>query len=180
MFRCDASLTLRAPCGGILVTSRWRLSAVESDKKLLHLLLIEDNPEDVRLLTEALRESKPWCYLTVANTGSHALDILFQRGKYSDVGMPDLIILDLNIPILTGFEVLDVIKSNSDLGMIPVIVMSTSENPADINAAYSIGASCYIVKPHTFNQLTAICEAIRDFWTKDAKLPKVIAASNSG
>lgn len=149
-------------------------------RKLLEVLFVEDDPTDVRLLVEALSECTAWCHLTTATNGAQALDILFQRGQYRDRALPDLILLDLNLPILSGLEVLNAIKANDRLSLMPVVILSTSQNPDDINAAYDLGAACYIVKPRDFDHLTRICSALRDFWYNKVTLPKVIAASSTG
>ena len=149
----------------------------EESKRLLHMLFVEDDPTDVRLLYEALSEGSTWCYLTTANNGAQALDMLFQRGKYKDQRLPDMILLDLNLPILTGHEVLNAIKAHHILGQIPVLVLSNSQSPEDITIAYDLGAACYIVKPRDFEHLTRVCGALQDFWYRKATLPKVIAAT---
>lgn len=148
--------------------------------RILHILSVEDDPTDIRLLHEALKESESWCYMSSARNGAEALDILFQRGKYKSRKLPDLIILDLNLPIITGHEVLLAVKANDTLASIPVLVLSTSQNPNDINKAYDNGAACYIIKPRTFEELSEVAGAIRDFWYEKASLPNVIPASNPG
>src|SRR3954463_16357863 len=144
-------------------------------KELLNVFFIEDDPSDVRLLREALAHCPEWCYLTTATNGAQALDMLFRRGKFNTFALPDMILLDLNLPILSGHEVLDAIKSNDTLAKIPVLIMSNSQNPEDINKAYSLGATCYIVKPHDFDHLSRICTSLRDFWYNKATLPRVLA-----
>src|SRR5438270_14090169 len=115
------------------------MSAQDDRKKLLHVLFVEDDPADVRLLLEALTECSTWCYLTIANDGAQALDMLFQRGKYHNLGPPDMVLMDLNLPILSGHEVLNAMKAHHILGQIPVLVLSNSQDPADIHRAYDLG-----------------------------------------
>ncbi len=132
---------------------------------------------DVRLLREALAEAGDWCDLTVATTGAQALDMLFRRGRYNDLDAPDLVLLDIRLPILNGHEVLSAIKAHAPLNMLPVIILSTSGAEQDVRKAYSLGASCYIVKPRDLEQFIAICKSLYDFWAKRVRFPQMESPS---
>lgn len=137
----------------------------------LHLLLIEDNPTDVRLFREASADQKATYELHVATNGAQALDVLFQRGKYATVPRPDLIVLDLNLPILSGHEVLNAVKAHHELSLIPVIVFSVAQDPAEIRKAYELGASCYVIKPTQYEEFERVFGCFADFWLKRVSFP---------
>ena len=141
------------------------------EARRLDVLLIEDDPRDARLFREALGDLSAWCQVTVAKNGAEALDMLFRRGKFSDYRMPDLIVLDLNLPILSGHEVLTALKANEELSIIPVIVLTTSQQPADIRKAYDLGAASYILKPHDLEQFIRIAQSLYEFWYKRVSFP---------
>src|SRR5690349_17589057 len=111
---------------------------------MVEILLVEDNPGDVQLFRSLL--SDPHC-VSVATNGAEALDRLFQRGQFTESVRPDIVVLDLNLPLLNGHEVLNAIKANSRLRSIPTIIFSVSDNPDDIRRAYDFGASAYVIKP---------------------------------
>jgi chemotaxis family two-component system response regulator Rcp1 len=138
---------------------------------LAEILLIEDNPGDVRLTTEALKEINMQSNLHVVNDGEKALAFLQQQGSYSNAVRPDLILLDLNLPKKSGREVLARIKTNSRLRCIPVIILTTSKSEKDIEELYNLHANCYIVKPADFEQFINAVKAIVDFWLAFVKLP---------
>ncbi len=140
-------------------------------RKTINLLLVEDNPADVRLTEEALKEGQVPVSLSVAYDGVEAVDFLYRRGKYSKAPRPDLIILDLNMPRKSGREVLSEIKSDPDLKHIPVLVMTTSTAEQDIARAYNLNANCYIAKPMELAGLIDIIQSIEDFWLSRASLP---------
>jgi CheY-like chemotaxis protein len=137
----------------------------------VHLLLIEDNPSDVRLFQEASADMNTDYKLHVASNGAQALDILFQRGKYKDLPRPDLIVLDLNLPILSGHEVLNAIKAHHELSLIPVIVFSVAQEPSEIRKAYDLGASCYVIKPKEYDEFERVFGCFSDFWLKRVSFP---------
>lgn len=138
----------------------------------IHILLVEDNPGDVRLTREALRESKLLNELAVASDGVEALAMLRRQGDYSDATTPDLILLDLNLPRLDGREVLQAVKEDPVLRRIPVVVLTTSEAEQDILRAYDLHANCYIVKPVDLEQFLHVVRSIEDFWLTIVKLPE--------
>jgi len=137
----------------------------------IKILMVEDNPGDVRLTQEALKDAKVSNTLYVVEDGVAALDFLYQRGKYSDAPRPDLILLDLNLPKKNGREVLGEIKQDEQLKMIPVVILTTSQAEEDVVRAYRLHANCYIVKPVDFVQFTKIVWTIEDFWLSVVTLP---------
>jgi CheY-like chemotaxis protein len=137
----------------------------------VELLLVEDNPGDVRLTEEALKEATMPVHLSVARDGVEALDFLYHRAPFEDAPSPDLIMLDLNLPRKNGREVLSEIKNDPDLRRIPVLVMTTSRADQDIQKAYSLNANCYITKPMDLDEFLRIVVSIEDFWLKTVTLP---------
>jgi len=137
----------------------------------IEVLLVEDNPADVRLTREGLREAKVSNNLTAVMDGATALDLLFRRGDYADARRPDVVILDLNLPGIDGREVLRQMKADLSLRTIPVVIMTSSEAEADILKAYELYANCFITKPLDFNSFLRVVGAIDDFWFSVVKLP---------
>jgi two-component system response regulator len=137
----------------------------------IEILLVEDNPGDVRLTEEALKESKIAVNMRVANDGLEALAMLRREGKYADNPVADLILLDLNMPKMDGRELLRLIKSDDSLKLIPVVVLTTSDAEKDILQAYGLHANCYITKPVEFDQFMEIIKSIENFWLTVVKLP---------
>jgi CheY-like chemotaxis protein len=142
------------------------------DGSPIEILLVEDNPGDVRLTQEALKEGKVRNHLSVADDGAKALDFLFRRGPYTAAPRPDLILLDLNLPKLDGREVLRAIKADASLRGIPVVVLTTSQADEDIVKAYDLHVNCYITKPLDLSRFLEVVKAIEDFWLTIVKLPK--------
>lgn len=139
--------------------------------KPLDILLVEDNPADVRLTREAFREGKILNNLVVAKDGVEAMDFLHRRGKYAGAARPDLILLDLNLPRKDGREVLAEVKSDSSLMRIPVVVLTTSRAEIDIVKSYNLHANCYIVKPVDLDQFISVVKSIDHFWLTAVTLP---------
>ena len=137
----------------------------------VEILLVEDNPGDVRLTQEALKESKMLNTLSVASDGIEALEFLRRQGKFTNANRPDLILLDLNLPRKDGREVLDEIKSDNDLKRIPVVVLTTSKAEEDVIRMYTQHANCYITKPIDFDQFILVIKSIEEFWLSIVKLP---------
>ena len=135
------------------------------------ILLVEDNPADVRLTREALREGKVRNNLHVAPDGVEALKLLRNEGKYADVPRPDLILLDLNLPKKDGREVLEEIKADPSLRNIPVVILTSSQAEQDILRAYDLHANCYVSKPVDLDQFIEVVRTIEDFWFTIVKLP---------
>ena len=138
----------------------------------MEVLLVEDNPGDVRLTQEALKDGRVMVNLTVATDGVEALEILHRRGPHSDKARPDLILLDLNLPKKNGREVLEAIKADDDLKPIPVIVMTTSKAEQDIHRAYHLNANCYVTKPVDLDEFLNVVRSIEDFWLTIVTLPQ--------
>jgi two-component system, chemotaxis family, response regulator Rcp1 len=138
------------------------------------ILLVEDNPGDVRLTQEALKTSKLWHNLTVVRDGIEAMAYLHREAMFPNATVPDLILLDLNLPKKDGREVLAEIKSDDRLKLIPVVVLTTSKADEDIIKTYTLHANCYIQKPVSFQGFSAVVRSIGDFWFTVVKLPSVI------
>jgi len=139
--------------------------------KPVEILLVEDNPGDVRLTQEAINDGKVRNNMHVAEDGVEAVAFLRREGKYADAPRPDLILLDLNLPKKDGREVLAEIKTDEDLKRIPVVVLTTSKAEQDIFRAYDQHANCYITKPVDLDQFITIVKGIEDFWFTIVKLP---------
>lgn len=140
--------------------------------KSIEILLIEDNPGDVRLTQEALKEGKVRNVLSVVADGVAAMAFLRRQGPYSGAARPDLILLDLNLPKKDGREVLAEIKDDADLRRIPVVILTTSNAEQDIVRTYNLHANCYIIKPLDMDQFVSIVKSIEDFWLTVVKLPR--------
>jgi len=138
----------------------------------VEILLVEDNPGDVRLTKEALKEAKIYNNLSVVEDGVEAVAYLYQEGKYKAASRPDLILLDLNLPKKDGREVLEIIKSDHMLKRIPVVVLTTSKAEQDILKVYDLYANCYITKPVDLGQFMSVVKSIEDFWLSIVKLPR--------
>jgi CheY-like chemotaxis protein len=137
----------------------------------LDILLIEDNPADVRLTQEAFRDAKVQNRLHVVGDGVEAMAFLRRQGTFSSLPCPDLIILDLNLPRKDGREVLAEIKCDDALKHIPVIALTTSQAEEDITKAYDLHVNCYITKPPDLDQFFAVIRSIEDFWLKVVRFP---------
>lgn len=137
----------------------------------IDILLVEDNPGDIRLTREALRDSKIRNNLAVVEDGVEAMAYLRREGQYADSVRPDIILLDLNLPRMDGREVLREIKSDDTLKRIPVVILTTSESEDDILRSYDLHANCYIAKPVDFNRFITIVHTIENFWFSIVKLP---------
>jgi len=139
--------------------------------KPIEILLVEDNPADVRLTQEALKEGKVRNNLHVARDGIEAIEYLRRVGKHAGSPRPDLILLDLNLPRKDGREVLADIKADAELKAIPVVVLTTSAAEADIFKSYKLHANCYIQKPVDLDQFVQVVKSIDDFWLTVVRLP---------
>ncbi|MDE2768357.1 MAG: response regulator [Chloroflexota bacterium] len=137
----------------------------------IEILLVEDNPGDVRLTQEAVREAKIRNTLNVVNDGEQAIAYVRRQGKYADRPRPDLILLDLNLPRKDGREVLQDLKSDPDLHRIPVVVLTSSEAEQDILRTYDLYANAYVSKPVDLEQFMRVVSSIQDFWLNIVKLP---------
>ena len=133
------------------------------------ILLVEDNPGDVWLIKEILHENDFLTKLYVVENGEDAIDFLRKRNKFSKVPLPDLVLLDLNLPKKDGRDVLSEIKTDSQLCDIPVIVLTTSGAEQDMLKSYECHANCYITKPINLDEFVKVIKSIKDFWGKRLK-----------
>ena len=140
--------------------------------KNFRILIVEDNPADIRLTKVAIQKSEIGCQLDVVKDGVEALNFLKKLGKYSKVDLPDLILLDLNLPKKNGLEVLKEIKEDEDLKRISVVVLTISSNEEDLIKAYNLHANSYINKPLDIREFYTIVEFICLYWFKVVKLAK--------
>lgn len=141
------------------------------DSKPIEILLVEDNPGDVRLAAEALRDAKVRNQLHVVEDGVEAMSFLRREGQYVGISRPDLILLDLNLPRKDGREVLAEIKQDADLKRIPVVILTSSAAEQDVLQAYNLYANCYITKPVDLDQFLKVVKSIEDFWLVVVRLP---------
>jgi two-component system, chemotaxis family, response regulator Rcp1 len=142
------------------------------DWRPVEILLVEDNPGDVDLTREALQDAKVRNRLHVVDDGAKAVDFLYKKGEYADSPRPDIILLDLNLPKKDGRQVLEEIKADSQLAMIPVVILTTSQAEEDVLRSYQLHANCYITKPVDFKQFMRVVKSIEDFWLTIVKLPQ--------
>jgi two-component system, chemotaxis family, response regulator Rcp1 len=137
----------------------------------VEILLVEDNPGDVRLTREALREGKIYNNLHCAKNGVEALEFLRRDGQYANAPRPDIILLDLNLPQMDGREVLSVIKNDESLKHIPIVVLTTSQAEEDVVRSYHLHANCYVTKPVDLDKFIHVVKAIDRFWLTVVTLP---------
>jgi CheY-like chemotaxis protein len=138
----------------------------------MQVLLVEDNPGDVRLTQEAFRDANRSIHLHVASDGVEAMAFLRQKGADAHAPRPDLILLDLNLPKMDGRAVLADIKKDDNLKTIPTVILTTSESEEDILQSYQLQANCYLSKPVQLDEFEAVVKSINDFWLTKAKLPR--------
>jgi chemotaxis family two-component system response regulator Rcp1 len=136
------------------------------------ILLVEDNPGDVRLTLEALKENRLRNNLHVVEDGVDAMAFLRQEGQYADAPTPDLILLDLNLPKKDGREVLAEVKDDEELKRIPIVILTTSQAEEDVLRTYNLHANCYVTKPVDLDQFVKIVRCIEEFWLTIVKLPR--------
>ena len=135
------------------------------------ILLVDDNPSDVRLTLEAFKDAKLANNVNVAGDGVEALEYLRRVGKYAGAVKPDLVLLDLNMPKKDGREVLEEIKNDPNLRRIPIVVLTTSNAEADILKSYDLHVNCYMQKPVDYNEFVRMLRLIEDFWFTAVVLP---------
>ncbi len=138
----------------------------------IEILLVEDNPGDVRLTREALKDAKVRNNLSVVRDGVEAIAFLMHEGRYHDVPSPDLILLDLNLPRKDGREVLEIIKEDQGLKHIPVVILTTSQAERDILSSYRLRANAYVTKPVDLEQFLKVVKSIEEFWLEIVKLTR--------
>ena len=137
----------------------------------INILLVEDNPGDVRLTVEALKEGKVHNHLSVVSDGVEAMSFLHREGRYTDAPRPDVVLLDLNLPRKDGREVLAEIKGDERLRRIPVVVLTTSKAEQDILRSYDLGVNSYITKPVSFQGLAEALRVLSQYWFEIVRLP---------
>jgi len=137
----------------------------------VEILLVEDNPGDVRLTQEGLKEGTVLNHLHVARDGEEALAFLRREGNHAQAPRPDLILLDLNMPKKDGRELLAEIKADRNLRRIPVVILTTSDAAQDVLKTYDLYANCYVAKPADLGQFMTVVKSIHDFWLTVVKLP---------
>jgi two-component system, chemotaxis family, response regulator Rcp1 len=140
----------------------------------IHILLVDDNEGDILLTREALEEARIINKISIAYDGIQALDLLKKSARVAGT-MPDLILMDINLPKMNGTEVLSIIKTDPDLRRIPVIMLTTSSSEKDILTSYDNYANCYITKPVDLDRFMDVVRTIEDFWISIVKLPKTHA-----
>lgn len=139
--------------------------------RLLKILLVEDSRSDAVLIQRTLKGSKFLNELHLVRDGVEASDFLYQRGKHVEAPRPDMILLDLNLPKKNGRELLAEIKQDEDLMTIPVVILTTSSDEADILRSYQLHANCYLVKPVSLEQFVEVVKSIEHFWFALVELP---------
>ena len=144
-----------------------------SNTEPIEILLVEDIPGDARLAAEALKENKVRNNLYHVEDGVEAMRFLRRQAEYADVPLPDLVLLDLNLPRKGGHEVLKEMKSDAKLRLIPVVVLTTSAAERDLIKSYNLHANAYVVKPMSLDQFVEVVQAIEEFWLSIVKLPRV-------
>ncbi len=137
----------------------------------VEILLVEDNPADVRLTREALKEGKVYSNLHWSKDGVEALEFLRNQGEFKDAPRPDIILLDLNLPKKDGREVLQEIKNDDKLKRIPVVILTTSKAEEDVLKSYNLHANCYVTKPVDLEQFIRVVKSIDTFWLTVVTLP---------
>jgi CheY-like chemotaxis protein len=140
--------------------------------KQVHILLVEDNEGDIFLTKEALEDSKIINKISVVRNGKDALDFVFQRGAFINAESPDLILLDINLPMKNGHEVLAELKSSQQTKHIPIIILTTSSSEMDITKSYNNHANCYVTKPVEVNDFLDAVASIENFWLNIVQLPQ--------
>ncbi len=141
-----------------------------SNPNLVKVLLVDDDEADVLLTTKMLQRGKLLLDVSVAHDGEMALEMLHDNIN-NGVDLPDLLLLDINMPRMTGLELLEAIRSSDGLHRLPVVMLTTSDAPQDIQRVYDLGANCYITKPVTFDQFQRVISVLKDFWFTVVKLP---------
>jgi two-component system, chemotaxis family, response regulator Rcp1 len=148
------------------------MKLAEADEMPIEVLLVEDRPGDVRLTQEAFREYSKPVRLHLAADGMEAMAFLRREGIYANAPRPDLILLDLNLPKMDGREVLALIKRDLSLKIIPTIILTTSDDEADVMISYQLQANCYLRKPAQWDAFDSLVRSINAFWLTKAKLPQ--------
>jgi chemotaxis family two-component system response regulator Rcp1 len=145
--------------------------AMKATKMMPEVLLVDDNPADIDLTSDALARSKREMHVSSVEDGTEAILFLRRQGKYRESPAPDLVVLDLNLPRKTGREVLSDVRADPVLATIPVVIFSTSQATSDIMGSYKLGANCYLRKPGNLVEFVAVVQSMADFWLGTVSLP---------
>ncbi|MBV9084836.1 MAG: response regulator [Acidobacteriaceae bacterium] len=148
-----------------------------TERTEVDILLVEDNPADMGLIEEAFEDGRLLCRLHMAEDGEAALQFLRRKGRFAGAARPDLVLLDLNLPKKDGREVLEEIKSDPALRHIPIVVLTTSDDEADVLRAYGLHANCYLTKPVAIEDFMLKIRSIEEFWFTMVRLPQARAAA---
>lgn len=146
-------------------------SDTKQNSKILEILLVEDNQGDIDLALEAFELAKYKCNINTCMDGDEAIEYLYKQGKFINTKQPDLVLLDINLPKKNGHEVLEIIKQDDKLRMLPVIMLTTSDAVEDIEKSYSNYTNAYICKPDSIDGLLNVINALEEFWINVAILP---------
>jgi two-component system, chemotaxis family, response regulator Rcp1 len=141
-------------------------------KSAPQILMVDDNPADIDLTTEVLAQIEGHYHMNSVNDGEEAISFLRRQGKYAKAPVPDLVVLDLNLPRKDGCEVLSNIRQDPALARIPVVIFTTSEANSDISRSYDVGANCYLRKPGNLAEFVAAVQSMAEFWLGFASLPQ--------
>ena len=144
----------------------------------IEVLLVEDNPGDARLMQEVLRETNKNAHLHLVTDGAEAIEYLGQQGRYVDAPRPDIILLDLNLPKVSGLQVLVRVKEDPRLKTIPLIILTTSKAEEDIQSSYHLLANCYLTKPSQLKEFEELVVSLNDFWLTKVALPQRAGADD--
>jgi CheY-like chemotaxis protein len=145
---------------------------VMAAQRTVEILLVDDNIGDVVLTKEALKGAEFPNRVSVLRDGCEALEFLRRTGKFANASRPDLILLDINMPRKNGCEVLEEVRSDEDLRLIPIVILTSSEAEDDIRRSYELGANCFVTKPADLDEMVRVVQAINHFWITIAKLPR--------
>ena len=145
---------------------------VMAAQRTVEILLVDDNIGDVVLMKEALKGAEFPNRVSVVRDGCEALEFLRRTGKFASASRPDLILLDINMPRKNGCEVLEEVRSDEDLRLIPIVILTSSEAEDDIRRSYELGANCFVTKPADLDEMVRVVQAINHFWITIAKLPR--------
>jgi two-component system response regulator len=140
--------------------------------RIHEILMVDDNPADIDLTSEVLAQSKKQFHVNAVNDGAEAISFLQRQGKYAEAPVPELLVLDLNLPRKDGCEVLANIKADPELARIPVVIFTTSQAHSDITRSYKLGANCYLRKPGNLPEFVQVVQSMAQFWLGFASLPQ--------
>ena len=145
---------------------------VMAQQRTVEILLVDDNIGDVVLTKEALKAAEFASHVSVVRDGIEAIEFLRHSGKFANARRPDLILLDINMPRKNGCEVLEEIRCDEDLRLIPIVILTSSEAEEDIRRSYELGANCFVTKPADLDEMVKVVQAIKHFWITIARLPR--------